>query len=1378
MKTNYFPHTFHRLSLVALVMVGALASSSRANPTGMTVAAGAATAQTSGSQLNITTSPIAFLNWNSFNIQAGETTTFIQPSANAVVFNEIGGANPSQIYGNLNANGTVILANANGFYFGPNSMIKVGGDFIATTAPITPDFGAGSSWTFTGMPPLASIINYGSIQAGNGRALFLIAENIQNNGSLIAPGGNIGLAAGQTVLVSERPDGRGLSASVQVPAGSVNNLGQIIADAGIIALQAQVVNQNGIIQADSVQNQNGEIELVASSQLNLAASSQILARGDDSTPGSAGGNVTLKSGNTFSDNAGSVIVTAGGTQGGNGGNVEISAPAVSPLNSAIDASAQTGWAGGQFYLGLMNLVLGGTAGVVPDPNGTINAINGFGTTYVNVGTAFKNITAGQILLEASGNISLAANTTWNLTASTGNRTTGQLILEAGGNIVFGNGAKIIDANNWSVTLAAGYNFANGAVESGVGNIFLNNNSGGTTGGGWIQTAGGSINLIAGQNVLVGSGSVFTTAGGGIFVDALAGNINAGSWNGGSSYTTQTSDYQFRSYGSVPNAVLGGFSTAAGGNVTLIAGNNIDSTPMVPANQWPGASGAYGSGNVTVIAGNQITGNYTLANGTGVLLAGVPVSAAQAAHLQNPSDVAYASTLAALENAAQQSQDPNGNIGAVSSGGAITAVTLGLISGSWNAWAANNLYLNEVNNPNGTFNKLDSYLFNYAADAAVHLWAGNAIELTGGNLARNGNPDMQPIYAPILTLVAGAGGITVDNSIFLYPSSQGALSITTLNGGDLSGAVTAGSTTLVGITMSGSGPPTGAEKYEYQAIQNYDQATIPLHLNDPNPVVLDISGSIGSFQLNVPTFAEITVDSTAPYVIDGQNHLGTYNFGFTGFNLSPLQTTFIKVLNDGNIAFPDYTPGATFGGQGLVLTGPGNFNVTALNIDLGFSAGVSLQSPTVVATSVTLTDPLPAALFDPTLSGNPELASKLQYDAATGRLTFVGLMSPAELAFLLNPTVLNAQGVLTSVTLDATQLAAINQLYNNNRNDVLGANLNLTTTGNLVMTSTEIANYSLLGGITLHIGGLLDVGGESSVSGDQGVPKGIFTTGGGGISVTAGGTVNVDGSRIATYNGGDINISSQNGDVIAGSGGMGSVSLTVLELDPVTGELTGIPADVPGSGILAITLPGSHATLGNIIVRAPNGDIDASLGGVLQLAFNGQNTQQSFVSLNAGHDINSTGSGVIGYNIELQAGGNINGIVVGRQSVAINSQNNVDVTVVSGGNVNINASGEVSGTVISGGNLDVSGNSITASLIAESVSAYGDTSGASLGIPQSNIAKENTEAVNDTSAGVNNSDDLDDDKKRKGKGITLAQKTSRVTVLLPPRQQPRTPDPGT
>ena len=127
-----------------------------ANPSGMTVVSGSASAQTSGSHLNVTAGNGAVLQWNSFNIGPGQTTTFIQPSANSVVLNTIGGSSPSQIWGHLTANGTVVLANAYGFYFGPNSMIKVGGNFIATTAPLPPDLGLGASWQFTVPPPAAS----------------------------------------------------------------------------------------------------------------------------------------------------------------------------------------------------------------------------------------------------------------------------------------------------------------------------------------------------------------------------------------------------------------------------------------------------------------------------------------------------------------------------------------------------------------------------------------------------------------------------------------------------------------------------------------------------------------------------------------------------------------------------------------------------------------------------------------------------------------------------------------------------------------------------------------------------------------------------------------------------------------------------------------------------------------------------------------------------------------------------------------------------------------------------------------------------------------------------------------------------------------------
>ena len=90
-------------------------------------------------------------------------------------------------------------------------------------------------------------------------------------------------------------------------------------------------------------------------------------------------------------------------------------------------------------------------------------------------------------------------------------------------------------------------------------------------------------------------------------------------------------------------------------------------------------------------------------------------------------------------------------------------------------------------------------------------------------------------------------------------------------------------------------------------------------------------------------------------------------------------------------------------------------------------------------------------------------------------------------------------------------------------------------------------------------------------------------------------------------------------------------------------------------------------------------------------------------------------------------------------------------------------------LVGGGNVDVSGDSITASLIGESVSASGDTSGASMGIPQSNVTKENAETADDAATVASSSAD-EDDSKKKGKGIALSQKTGRVTVILPPKSK--------
>jgi len=1338
LKTRYQPPTGWKWLGVFLVLLGLLRQNRLlANPTGMSVMSGSATAQQLASQLNVTVSQAAILNWQSFDISAGQTTLFLQPSANSVLLNVIGGANPSQIFGSLKANGTVILENANGFYFGPDSMVKVGGSFIATTAALTPDLGSAAGWQFTGLPPLASIVNYGQIEAGAGKSLFLIAENIENHGSLNAPGGTVDLAAGQSVLVSESADGRGLSAAVTLPKGTVDNFGRITADGGSILMQAKVVNQDGWLQADSVQNRNGVIELVASTQLNLGADSQMLARGDDSAAGSEGGTVTLKSGTTFSDVDGSQIVTTGGEHGGNGGNIEVSAPDIQSLSTAMDASAHHGFVGGAFLLDPANIVLG-TSGSGAVPASGIVDDSGSGNLFLNVNTAFKNKNFSEVLLQATGNIyvgngsfnasglfTFAANPgiTWNLSSSTG-QTSGQLTLEAGNSIYFGSRSLITDANNWAVSLEAGYNFRNNTVQSGSGLVYsgsiylgdvVRNSSGvqstdangnfiPSNGSGSIQLASGNINLTAGGSVVVGAGSVITTAGGNIDTAALSGDISVGTRASG----VQNSGYadnNLNIWGVSAN--LAGISTMAGGNVTLDAANG-SINPSSSSSVVFGVSGAFGSepGNVTLIAGNQVFGTFNVANGTGSILAGVSVA-----------------------GGSPVIQNPGANIGSPTH-----PVSLQLAAGSWNVWAGNNLYLGEVRNPAGTFDANDSFPFNYSANAAALLWAGNGITLQGQNPPRTSeNSSMPSTYAPQLRLTAGAGGVTLNNPIVLAPSDAGSLDISTTGGGGIMAVKYDDLTPAPSITMSASGSA---------------------------PVTLDVSGSIYGLILNVPTAANITVGGS------------TYNFGFHGQNLTAAATTAINVAGD--IIYP-----------------------TAPN-----------------QASVALTDLLPTELFSTTLSGDPTVAKVLSYNAGTGLLSFNGLMTVGDLTFLLNPTVtelnaagqpvLNASGnpVMVPVTLDTAQHSALLALYADTqspnslalggpgnfnlaaRNIQLGvssgitvdfpaltaispygANINVTASGNLDLTASEIANGGIAGGIDLNVGGTLNAGSEASVLGAPGIAKGIFTTSGGDVTVNAVGNVNVQGSRIAAFDGGNVNITSQHGDVNAGAGGEGEVVFQTLELNSTTGKLMALEPQIPFSGILATTVFGSDAALGNITIYAPNGSVNSSSGGVLQIAFNTANTAANFIDVAAGKDINATGSGVIGYNVNLKAAGNINGLVVGIQSVAVTSQQSVDVTAVSGGNVDISASGSVSGTVIGGGDVSVSGSSIDAAVRGGAVSTSGDASGATLGTPAAGPS-QNAQAADNANTVGSKTDANEDDERKKKKGIALAQKVSRVTVLLP------------
>lgn len=613
---------------LALAFSGVLSSRPvGANPLNPVVGRGSASFSTQGPNLTIHTSANTLINWASFNIGAGETTTFIQPSSTSVVWNHISDPNPTQILGHLDANGYVVLQNQAGFYVGGNAVINAAGVLMTTTPVVPHDVFDGGPWQFSAPPPTASIINYGEINAGPAGSVFLISHDVDNEGTINAPGGNIGLCAGEKVMVSTRADGRGFSADVTLPQGSVDNNGKLTADAGTIALNAQVVNQGGLIQANSVRDDNGVIEIVASDSVNLWANSTISAQGD--TQGvSAGGQVTIKGGKTFTDTPTSVINVSGGAQGGNGGKVEVSAAEISAIQSQIDGHAGEGWVGGHMTIDPANITIAsGSASTSGD--GTVLSTTSPGS-MLTLGTSYLN-GFSQIDLQATGTITLA--TAWTLPPSTGSAT---LTLQAGNDIVFGNGDSLIAGNNWTVNLVAGANFLTPTSvtpnfttkPSAGGSIILNGTAG-------VQSANGNINLIAGGEIVTGTGSIVSTGiaatgttaaigAGSILMQAYAQNIvlSGSQWtlpasSAPASLTLEAGD-------NIVFSQANGESIAAGQNwsVNMIAGANFSSPTGVTAtpSTTPLSDQIVMSGAMTV---QTVNGNISLEAGNDIIFGSTP-----------------------------------------------------------------------------------------------------------------------------------------------------------------------------------------------------------------------------------------------------------------------------------------------------------------------------------------------------------------------------------------------------------------------------------------------------------------------------------------------------------------------------------------------------------------------------------------------------------------------------------------------------------------------------------------------------------------------------------------------------------------------------------
>ena len=243
-----------------------------------TVVNGQASFQQLGNVRTITNTPGTIIQWPGFSIAAGEVTRFVQQSATSAVLNRITGQEPSLILGALQSNGRVFLINPNGVLFGAGSRVDVNGLVASSLAISNSDFLAGKM-NFSAGTVAGRVTNQGRISTPGGGQVILIAPQVENSGLIHSPGGDIVLAAGRSVKLadSENP---ALHVVVSAPQDQAVNLGQIVAQSGRIGIYGNLVNQRGLVSADTAAvGANGQIVLKASGDLLLEAGSLTSASG-------------------------------------------------------------------------------------------------------------------------------------------------------------------------------------------------------------------------------------------------------------------------------------------------------------------------------------------------------------------------------------------------------------------------------------------------------------------------------------------------------------------------------------------------------------------------------------------------------------------------------------------------------------------------------------------------------------------------------------------------------------------------------------------------------------------------------------------------------------------------------------------------------------------------------------------------------------------------------------------------------------------------------------------------------------------------------------------------------------------------------------------
>jgi filamentous hemagglutinin family protein len=306
------------------------------NPLSAAVTTGSASIASSANKTTIDqSSEDVVIDWSSFNVGAGQTTQFVQPNAQAIAVNRIGGNSASQILGTLDANGRIVLINGNGMLFGKGSQVNVGSLIATSTDGSDSDVLAGN-FTQAGNQN-AAVVNQGVIRASQGGLVALVAPNVTNSSMVNAKFGTVAVGAANKFTVDFAGDGLvsfAAQGDVNGKASAINTGSLVGANVSLTAHAAEgvatgVVTMSGFMTAQTAKNVGGTIVLDAGDG-SLTSTGVLNAAGT-----TGGGNI---------ETSGAQVLVTGHVTAGQGGewktdpdNLTIYAGAAHTISNALNA---------------------------------------------------------------------------------------------------------------------------------------------------------------------------------------------------------------------------------------------------------------------------------------------------------------------------------------------------------------------------------------------------------------------------------------------------------------------------------------------------------------------------------------------------------------------------------------------------------------------------------------------------------------------------------------------------------------------------------------------------------------------------------------------------------------------------------------------------------------------------------------------------------------------------------------------------------------------------------------------------------------------------------------------------------------------------------